>query len=124
MRRRLLVLPVVALGLSLLPLASCNSSGTSAAPPPEAAAPAQRTDPNAVHVAGNVFRDTQGRQLLFRGYNAKVAPLFDITFDDGRTPNESFPDLSEAEASRIEQLGWNVLRIPVSWSGLEPQPQT
>jgi endoglycosylceramidase len=123
MRSRLLVLPVVALGLSLVPLASCNSSGTSAAPPVEAAAPALRTDPNAVHVVGNVFRDTQGRQLLFRGYNAKVATLFDITFDDGRTPNESFPDLSEAEASRIEQLGWNVLRIPVSWSGLEPQPQ-
>ncbi|HEY5242023.1 MAG TPA: cellulase family glycosylhydrolase, partial [Polyangiaceae bacterium] len=31
--------------------------------------------------------------------------------------------LGEAETSRIEQLGWNVLRIPLSWSGLEPQPQ-
>jgi endoglycosylceramidase len=72
---------------------------------------------------GTTFRDSQGRQLLFRGYNAKVTTLFDVTFDDGRVPEESFPDLSEAEASRVEELGWNVLRIPISWSGLEPQPQ-
>ena len=75
-----------------------------------------------MHVVGTVFRDGQGRQLLFRGYNAKVTTLFDVTFSDGRVPEETFPDLSETEASRIEQLGWNVLRIPVSWSGLEPHP--
>ncbi len=115
--RSLLVVPAGALLLAFLPLASCDSSGTVVPAPP-----ALRTDPTAVHVDGTAFRDTQGRQLLFRGYNAKVATLFDVTFDDGRTPNESFPDLSEAEATRIEQLGWNVLRIPVSWSGLEPQP--
>jgi len=75
-----------------------------------------------VHVEGKTFRDGKGRQLLFRGYNAKVITLFDVTFDDGRVAEETFPDLSEAEAARIEQLGWNVLRIPVSWSGLEPHP--
>jgi len=116
--RSLLALPASALALSLVPLASCSSSGTVVPP-----APATRTDPAAVHVDGTAFRDTQGRQLLFRGYNAKVTTLFDVTFDDGRVPEESFPDLSEAETARIEQLGWNVLRIPVSWSGLEPQPQ-
>lgn len=113
----------------VLSLASCSaSSGSgSSAPDPMAAAqeppPAHRTDPDAVHVSGKIFRDGQGRQLLFRGYNAKVTTLFDVTFDDGRVPEESFPDLSEAEAARIEQLGWNVLRIPVSWSGLEPHPR-
>lgn len=102
---------------------SCDSGGTILGAPDAMPPPATRTDPNAVHVVGTTLRDGQGRQLLFRGYNAKVATLFDITFADGRTPNESFPDLSEAETTRIEQLGWNVLRLPLSWSGLEPQPQ-
>jgi endoglycosylceramidase len=87
------------------------------------AGPAARTDPNAVHVVGATFRDGQGRQLLFRGYNAKFTTVFDVTFDDGRKPNETFPDFTEAEATRFEELGWNVMRLPVNWSGLEPHPQ-
>ena len=98
---------------------STSSGGSDASAPPPAA---HRTDPAAVHVVGKAFRDGKGRQLLFRGYNAKVTTLFDVTFDDGRVTEETFPDLSETEAARIEQLGWNVLRIPVSWSGLEPHP--
>ncbi|MGH7294595.1 MAG: glycoside hydrolase family 5 protein, partial [Polyangiaceae bacterium] len=130
MKRVSLLVPAAALALAAAPVVSCGSSGSSgggaggssggadAGPPP-----ATRTDPAAVHVVGTTFRDGQGRQLLFRGYNAKVTTLFDVTFDDGRVPEETFPDLSEAETARIEQLGWNVLRIPLSWSGLEPQPQ-
>jgi endoglycosylceramidase len=108
--------------LPLLPLfaVACSSSSSGTQSPPPAAT---RTDPAAVHVVGTAFRDGQGRQLLFRGYNAKATTLFDVTFSDGRVPEETFPDLSEAEASRIEQLGWNVIRLPVSWSGLEPHPQ-
>ncbi len=117
--RRLLLPPVAAVALALS--SACSSpSGSPAAPAPPGA---QRTAPAAVHVVGGAFRDGTGRQLLFRGYNAKVTTLFDVTFDDGRTPEETFPDLSEAEAARVEQLGWNVLRIPVSWSGLEPHPR-
>jgi endoglycosylceramidase len=108
-------LPLLSL---LVACSSSSSSGTLSVQPP-----ATRTDPGAVHVVGTAFRDGQGRQLLFRGYNAKVTTLFDVTFSDGRVPEETFPDLSEAEASRIEQLGWNVIRLPVSWSGLEPHPQ-
>lgn len=113
-------LAALPLAIALLPLPSCTES--SSTPPPAGPQAVHRTDPAAVHVAGKSFRDGQGRQLLFRGYNAKVTTLFDVTFDDGRVPEETFPDLSEAEAARIEQLGWNVLRIPVSWSGLEPHP--
>jgi endoglycosylceramidase len=104
-------------------LASCGSSGGSSPAADAGPTPAQRTDPAAVHVDGATFRDGQGRQLLFRGYNAKVTTLFDVTFDDGRTPEETFPDLTEDEVTRYEELGWNVMRLPVSWSGLEPQPQ-
>ena len=108
-------LPLLSL---LVACSSSSSSGTVSVQPP-----ATRTDPAAVHVVGTVFRDGQGRQLLFRGYNAKVTTVFDVTFSDGRVPEETFPDLSETEVSRIEQLGWNVIRLPVSWSGLEPHPQ-
>lgn len=122
MRRPLALLPLALAALALTP--SCGSSSNGSAPAADAGpSGAPRTAPTAVHVEGTVFRDGQGRQLLFRGYNAKVTTLFDVTFDDGRTAQETFPDLSEAEAARIEQLGWNVLRIPVSWSGLEPHPQ-
>jgi len=82
-----------------------------------------RTDPNAVHVDGRAFRDGRGRQLLFRGYNAKAVGLFDVTFDDGRTPNETFDDFDEARALRFEELGFNAMRLPISWSALEPHPQ-
>jgi endoglycosylceramidase len=100
-----------------LAVASCGSSGGT-----HPAAPASRTDPDAVHVVGRTFRDGRGRQLLFRGYNAKAAPVFDITFDDGRTANATFTDFGEAFATRMEQLGLNALRLPVNWSGFEPHP--
>ncbi len=120
-------LALLRLAVYLPPLASCSSSSSSAgstgSPPiPTFPPPAHRTDPAAVHVEGKTFRDGKGRQLLFRGYNAKATLLFDAVFDDGRVANETFDDLTEERAARIEQLGWNVLRIPVSWSGLEPHP--
>jgi endoglycosylceramidase len=83
-----------------------------------------RTDPAAVHVdmTAKVFRDGQGRQLLFRGYNAKVNGIFDASFDDGRAPNEVFPDFDETSAAKVEELGFDVVRLTINWSALEPQP--
>ena len=105
--------------------AACGTSSSPPAPPLQvgaAALGAARTDPDAVHVDGQTLRDGRGRQLLFRGYNAKVAPNFDVTFDDGRTANETFVSFDEAGGQRFEDLGWNVMRMPVNWSGLEPHP--
>src|SRR5579859_880329 len=127
-RRASLALLAAVVALSGAPLASCGQHDATAPGPAADAssdatpAPVLRTDPNAVHVIGTTFRDTQGRQLLFRGYNAKTAPLFDVTFTDGRVPQQTFPDLTEAQAARVEQLGFNVLRIALNWSSLEPQP--
>ncbi len=81
-----------------------------------------RTDPAAVHVAGQIFRDGQGRQLLFRGYNAKVNGIFDAQFSDGRAPNETFPDFDEASAAKFEELGFDAMRLTINWSALEPTP--
>jgi endoglycosylceramidase len=100
-----------------LAVASCGSSAG-----PSRVPSASRTDPDAVHVVGRTFRDGRGRQLLFRGYNAKAAPVYDVTFDDGRTANATFTDFGEAFAARLEQLGLNALRLPVNWSDFEPHP--
>ena len=99
-------------------VAACGDAST--APPPATGVP--RTDPIAVHVEGGTFRDGLGRQLLFRGYNAKKHGLFDVSFDDGRTPNYVYVDFNEPEAQRFEELGFNVIRLPVNWSALEPEP--
>jgi endoglycosylceramidase len=125
MSKRSLSFVFVASGLAAWAgsLTSCKSSSGAPTPTQRAVTGAARTDPAAVHVVGTTFRDGLGRQLLFRGYNAKVTTLFDVTFDDGRTPEETFPDFSETEATRFEQLGFDVMRLPVSWSGLEPQAQ-
>jgi hypothetical protein len=96
---------------------ACSSQSPS---PPSAPG---RTDPAAVHVEGNTFRDGQGRQLLFRGYNTKVNGIFDVTFDDGRIPNYTFPSFDEAGAKKFEELGFDAMRLTINWSALEPHPK-
>ena len=87
-----------------------------------AATRAANGDPWAVRVDGRVFRDGLGRQRLFHGYNTKVKGLFDPELSGGRAPQETFPDLTEQNFADFEALGFNVLRIPVNWSAIEPEP--
>ncbi|MEB2313509.1 MAG: cellulase family glycosylhydrolase [Sorangiineae bacterium] len=109
--------PLAVLGAAALALggAACGGEESASEEPP--------AGPSRVEVDGRRFRDALGRELILRGYNAKVAPLFDVTFDDGRAPNEVFPAFDAAAAARYEELGFNVLRLPVSWSALEPEPK-
>ena len=65
--------------------------------------------------------DEYGREWLPRGINARVEGLFDVTFDDGRTPLEAIPAFDEADAREMAHSGFNLLRLPINWSGLEPQ---
>jgi len=83
------------------------------------------TPPDVLTTPDGVLRDVQGRQILLRGINARVAGLFDVTFDDGRVALEPIPPF-DAEDCRFlaEELGYNHLRLPVSWSGLEPERGT
>ena len=68
------------------------------------------------------FVAPDGRVVILRGINARVAGLFDVTFDDGRAPLETIPDLPDEDVARMASLGFNLLRLPLSWSGFEPQP--
>ncbi len=74
-----------------------------------------------LHVDGRHLRDAQGRVVLLRGINARVDGVFDVTFDDGRTALEPIPPLTGADCARMRQLGINHLRLPINWSGIEPQ---
>ena len=82
----------------------------------------RRTDPDAVVVDGRAFRDGLGRTRLWRGYNAKVHGLFDVSFTDGRQPNYLYPPFTDEVAQTFEDMGLDVIRLPVSWSALEPYP--
>lgn len=104
----------ITLALSLTLVAGCGDDGEDVASPDAL--------PAAITVSQGAFRDELGRQVLLRGYNARVEGIFDVTFDDGRIPLEYIPPFAEEDARRFEELGFNVLRLTVNWSGLEPQP--
>jgi endoglycosylceramidase len=68
----------------------------------------------------NALVDEAGRTVLLHGVNARIQGIFDVTFDDGRMPLEPIPAFTIDDARRIRALGFNALRLPLSWSALEP----
>lgn len=68
--------------------------------------------------------DELGRTWHLRGINARVEGLFDVTFDDGRVPLQPIPSFDADDARQMAALGFNWLRLPVNWSGLEPTEGT
>jgi len=95
-------------------LFACSSKGAPAPAPPYQATFAP------VDSDGHVLRDARGRTLTLRGFNVKVDPIFDVTFDDGTPPRETIPPLDATDLALIRQNGFNVLRLPVNWSAFEP----
>ena len=66
--------------------------------------------------------DQRGREVTLRGVNARVNGVFDVTFDDGRLPLEDIPTFDAGDVDRMRDLGFNLLRLPINWSALEPTP--
>jgi endoglycosylceramidase len=99
--------------LALLALVAACSSKPDAKLPPEQL--------GWVRVENGRLRDEFGRELLLRGINARVEGLFDVTFDDGREPLEPIPAFTEDDARQMAAMGFNFLRLPINWSGLEPE---
>lgn len=95
----------------LFAVVACGTSG-------ESSPPLDRHD--RLGSDGAFIRDTQGRAVLLRGVNARVEGVFDVTFDDGRAPLEPIPPLGRSDCERMQALGFDFLRMPVSWSALEP----
>ncbi len=70
---------------------------------------------------GERLRDASGRVRIFRGVNARVEGVFDVSFDDGRERLEQIPEFTAQDARRMRELGFNLLRLPINWSGIEPE---
>ena len=68
-------------------------------------------------VGGGRIVDADGREVLLRGVN--VNALVDY-WQYGQFPT-TFP-LTEGDAQHIADVGWNVVRLLVSWSRIEPEP--
>jgi hypothetical protein len=95
------------LGIATLWLAACGND-----------ADPVRTSPlwsDGVHL-----RDAEGRIALLRGINARVDGVFDVTFSDGRAALEEIPPLTSDDCRRMRELGFDLLRLPINWSGVEP----
>ena len=66
-------------------------------------------------------RMPSAERLFSGGFNARVEGLFDVTFDDGRTPLQPIPAFGEEDCRVLaETLGLERARLPVNWSGMEP----
>ncbi|MCA9595391.1 MAG: cellulase family glycosylhydrolase [Myxococcales bacterium] len=110
-----------ALALLLLATTGCGSDDAPEPLPSDnapCAAAAAQGNPLGVHCGELV--DTAGRVVYLRGVNARVEGVFDVTFDDGRTPLEQIPAFDAADATAMRDFGFDALRLPVSWSGIEP----
>jgi endoglycosylceramidase len=70
-----------------------------------------------LHVGGELIRDAYGRQVLLRGIN-------DTSLTDQYQVNPDLPTVVPLQASdydRMQSFGFNVLRLAVNWSKLEPR---
>lgn len=59
--------------------------------------------------------------IFLHGVNARVNGVFDVTFSDGRKELEPIPDFTAEDAKAMRAMGFNALRLPINWSGLEPE---
>jgi len=74
-----------------------------------------------LHSDRTYIRDSLDRVVVLRGVNARIEGIFDVTFDDGRIALEEVPAFSADDAARMHTLGFNVLRLPINWSAIEPE---
>jgi endoglycosylceramidase len=70
---------------------------------------------------GKQLRDSEGRTRVFRGVNVHIDGIFDVTFSDGRAPREPLPGFDASDPAEMKRLGFNLVRLPINWSAVEPQ---
>jgi endoglycosylceramidase len=113
-------------GLVLLPLLSLGPLGfdscATGLPPPAGRAvgalhlPALHAEPDPVQ--GGRIVDAAGREVLLRGVNVNAFVDY-WAYDPSLFTAYPF---TEQDADRIAGLGWNAVRLLLSWSRVEPEP--
>lgn len=79
--------------------------------------------PPSLHASGGRLLDDLDREVVLRGINARIDGLFDVSFDDGRVALETIPAFGRDDLRLVrDELGMNAVRVPINWSGLQPQP--
>ena len=96
-------------------------AGLAVAAAPAAAAPAA-VRPLPLHAdpdkrSGGRIVDSRGREVLLRGVNVNALAEY---WKGSRFPTV-FP-LARKDPARMAAIGWNTVRLLVSWSRIEPQP--
>jgi hypothetical protein len=64
--------------------------------------------------------DPQGRVVALRGVNARVIDVFDVVWDPAQPPLMPLTTFDASDAALLREFGFDALRLPVNWSGIEP----
>jgi endoglycosylceramidase len=139
-RRALLVLVVAVIALFTYPGAMLASFATRITPAPATSRGPAGALPwlHVEHRAGEIpyIADEQGRMVLLHGAtpaallefgpgNSPAYPLDPSAYQNGHCPankpSSKYPPLCRADLAQMTRLGFNLMRLPLSWSLLEPQ---
>jgi endoglycosylceramidase len=105
----------VALSVAVALVSVASSEAPATARPSTPPLPALHAEPDPV--AGGRIVDARGRQVLLRGVNVNAL----AEYWPGTAFPTTFPFTAE-DADRIAGIGWNAVRLLVSWSRVEPSP--
>ncbi len=130
MRPLLLALPLLALACTREPSPTPPDAATDAPADAPTDAPGDAEAPAACPARPGPFAplstrcgnlvDAQGRSVVLFGVNARVEGVFDVDLGPGRVPLQPIPPFTLDDARRMRAAGFNVLRLPMQWSGVEP----
>ncbi|MFB9693624.1 glycoside hydrolase family 5 protein [Amorphoplanes digitatis] len=125
-RLRSRFVPVAAIGVLVLALAPVIGASAPAGPPAVEAVPASggmeylRVHPAPAGGGLATIGDVTGRQVILRGVN--VNQLVDYHLRDPAVPATRPP--ADGDFAQMAAMGFNVIRLGMSWSRLEPRRGT
>jgi hypothetical protein len=116
---------LLAVSLAGAALAACSSSGPSKTPPSRSLVAdasglvASLSGVRVVHprggASGPYLGDSRGETVLLRGVNDNALVAYPSDYQEA-------PPISSGDFAEMEALGFDFVRLPVSWSEIMPQP--